>query len=894
MPIITQFEAELKRNSSPAFGRWFAVDLHNHSPNSPDFKGNSQTAVDDTVAHLDMTPVDLVMFTDHGQLPERAFAENVANGSGKTILRGVELNVFVDAWAKPEEKIDKSMFFHLLVGFDPDGNQSPEYWLDHLYRECSYEERSINGSRVTGFTASTDSICDTIEESGAILIPAHLHTKRDPFKSRSIDDIYSDREFLRLAQSRFTALEVKDVSTAEFFDGGREETGNLLKTCVLSSDAHEVTAIGRRVTYVQMERPSFAELKAGLQMPFRVSLREPHMPESSVIGINIRGQFFSDLWLSFSPNCNALIGVKGSGKTSVLECLRFALGSPVPESRKEEVESHLQNILGSSGAVRVLIRRKDGAKVLVTRSVSSLHHFKLTFEDDRQQEVENPEALMFPSYILGWHEIEQAATEPKIRQVYLDTIAGREQIRQLREDADAKASQIKFLHEQAAIRYEQFRALHDQVMRLEDLRAGLQELTDAKLVELRDSYQTAIRQRDAIAELTNKLRDSKDNIRDRASGFLVSSDPSEFEGQSPLAEFARRAAEAVRKQKSHVDEFVELHREQLEAIVEELEGESSEVSKTFDQFTENYSRRIGELSQEQQRLLETHQKVMDDTKALPRLKAEEEREKGEVEKILSSLIEICEGVAEALDKQTSLRTEKVEQLNSQLLSYGVKLQVAPLAQRGAFDDLAQRSAVGADILNQLNSFAPNEKRHHRRLAEAYKNLQGNLIDGFTLFFRSSDFWGYLGAFEEDDLWIGLKVSDGEEQYSPIDQLSAGQRCTAVFPLLLKLQEGPLVVDQPEDNLDNRHIAESIAPALLEDKRSRQIAFTSHNANLVVLADAEQIVMFEGKGSTGAVEARGFLCNSASKITPMVIAILDGGDTALKLRYQKYGVTEGTD
>ncbi|MDE3259830.1 MAG: AAA family ATPase [Gemmatimonadota bacterium] len=894
MPIIAQFEAELKRNSSPAFGRWFAVDLHNHSPNSPDFRGNSLTALDDAVAHLSMTPVDLVMFTDHGQLPERAFAEKVSSCSGKTILRGVELNIFVDAWAKPEGKIDKSMFFHLLVGFDPEGNQNPEYWLDHLYRECSHEERSINGTRVKGFTASTDSICDTLEESGAILIPAHLHTKRDPFKSRSIDDIYSDQEFLRLAQSRFTALEVKDVSTAEFFDGAHEETGNLLKTCLLSSDAHEVTAIGRRVTYVQMERPSFAELKAGLQMPFRVSLKKPQMPDSSVIGINIRGQFFSDLWLSFSPNCNALIGVKGSGKTSVLECLRFALGSPVPESRREEVESHLQNILGTSGVVRVLIKRKDGAKVLVTRSVSSLYHFNLTFEDDRQQEVGNPEALMFPSYILGWHEIEQAATEPKIRQVYLDTIAGREQIRQLREDAEAKASQIRFLHEQAANRYAQFRTLHDRVMRLEDLRAGLQELTDAKLVELRDSYQTAMRQRDAIADLTNKLRDSKDSIRERASGFMVSSDPSEFDGESPLAGFARKAAAAVTRQESHVGEFVVQHRERLEAIVEELEGYSSEIRKTFDEFTESYSRRIAELSPEQQRLLETHQKVMDDTKELPRLKGEEEREKAEVEKILNSLIEICDGVAEALDKQTHLRTEKVAELNSQLVSYNVNLQVAPLAQRGAFEDLAQRSTVGADILNQVNSFAPNEKRHHRRLAEAYKNLKENLIDGFALFFSSLEFWGYLGAFEEDDLRIGLKVNGGEEEYRAIDQLSAGQRCTAVFPLLLKLQEGPLIVDQPEDNLDNRHIAESIAPALLEDKRSRQIAFTSHNANLVVLADVEQIVMFEGRGSTGVIEARGFLCNSASVITPMVIAILDGGDTALKLRYQKYGVTERTD
>ena len=891
MSTIEQFENELYRRSEPTFGRWYAVDLHNHSPASHDFRGNRETAVHDAAQHLQQNSVDIVMFTDHGKLPDRHFTEEVARRSGKTILRGVELNIFVDAWAKPEGKIGKNLFYHLLVGFDPKADQNPDYWYTHLYRECTHEDRCIDGNSVHGFTVPIDAICNTLEESGAILIPAHLHTKNNPFKSRSVDDIYIDPEFLRLAKNRFTALEVKDLSTAEFFDGKHEETKNLLKTCIRSSDAHEVTSIGNRVTYVQMEQPTFAELKAGLQMPFRVSLEKPDMPDSHIIGLNIKGHFFSDLWLSFSPNCNAFIGVKGSGKTSVLECLRFALGSPVPESRKEEVDAHLQNILGAAGVVRVLIRRKDGTKVLVTRSINSIQTFELTFEDDIQREVKNPDALGFPSYILGWHEIEQAATEPKIRQVYLDTIAGREQIRQLKESADVNASKIRSLHEQAANRYSQFRSLHDQVARLEDLRAGLQELTDAKLIQLRDSYETAMRQRDAINELTHKLRNSTDDMNDRAEIFLVHADPSVFEGDSPLAEFAQNATEALENHKSHVNEFVDQHRTRLQSTIDELEAQSSDLRRTFDQFTQTYSNSIAKLAPEQQRLLETHRKVMDDTRALPELQIEQRREKAEVERLLTSLIDTCNSVADALDDQTRLRMEKVEELNSQLLSYGVKLQVAPLAQRSAFDNLSQHNMVGADIFNKLNSFASDETRHHRRLAQAYENLRNNLIDGFTLFFNSSEFLGYLSAFEEDDLKISLKVSDTSEQYSPIDQLSAGQRCTAVFPLLLRLQEGPLIVDQPEDNLDNRHIAESIAPALLKDKKTRQIAFTSHNANLVVLADAEQIVMFEGSGSTGAVDARGFLCTSESSITPKVIAILDGGYMALKLRYQKYGIMD---
>ena len=165
------------------------------------------------------------------------------------------------------------------------------------------------------------------------------------------------------------------------------------------------------------------------------------------------------------------------------------------------------------------------------------------------------------------------------------------------------------------------------------------------------------------------------------------------------------------------------------------------------------------------------------------------------------------------------------------------------------------------------------------------------MEGFRPLLSSVAFGDHLAAFEGDDLKISFDVGQDDEDYRPIDQLSAGQRCAAAFPLLLKLQEGPLIVDQPEDNLDNRHIAHAIAPALLEDKRARQIAFTSHNANLVVLTDAEQIAMFDSDGSTGEVNARGFLCTSDSPITEHVIAILDGGRAALRLRYQKYGVAD---
>ena len=796
-----------------------AVDLHDHSPVSHDFSGNRDTTLEDAIAHLRQTPVDIVMFTDHEKLPDRDFTESLARRSGKTVLRGCEFNVLVDAWDKPTEIIDKQIFYHLLVGFDPDGEEGPNYWYTHLHKECKHETRTIGGTRAKGFSDSTEKICDLLEQAGAIAIPAHLHAGADSTKSRSVYDIYADPQFLRLAEDYFTALEVTDLKTARFFDGAHEETNFLKKTCIRSSDAHEIDRISRRVTYIQTESPTFAELKAGLHLPFRVCHETPWISDSYIQGVNIRGQFFRDLWLTFSPHCNAFIGVKGSGKTSVLECLRFALGAQVPKSRREEVDAHLRHILGEAGSVQVLVKRRDGAKILVERSLSNRDSYKITFDDGRIQEVHSAEALMFPSYVLGWHEIEQAATEPQIRKVYLDTIAGLEQIRQLKEKIDRETSEIRRLHEQAARRYAQFRAYHDQVTRLEDLRAGLQELGDAKLIEPRDEYETALRQRQAAVELVERLRKAKENVRERGRTFLLQLDPNAFSGASPLAHVAKNAATIIEKLRRHVEEFVNEHEDRVGDAMAGAETHARELQRLFGEFSRQYEGRVAELSPEQRNLLGSHRKVLEDTRALSELVSLRDGVRIEVEELLSQLVSTCSSVADTLDRQTELRIEKVNILNEELSEYDVKLGVVALSRNSVFEDLSQRNTAGANLFREIESHAPEERRHHRRLALEYEQLKNDLVGGYRLFFESSEFLGYLGAIEEDDLAIGLRVGNEDEEYSPIEQLSAGQRCTAVFPLLWKLQEGPLIVEQPEDNLDNRHIAQSIAPAAIKGQEN---------------------------------------------------------------------------
>jgi predicted ATP-dependent endonuclease of OLD family len=886
--IVADFERELRKKAGGKFASWRRVDLHNHSPNSHDYRGNHEVAIEKSAERIRETNLSIVMFCDHAVLPDPAFVSAVEKKTGSLILRGVELNVFLDAWDKEEEKVSKNLFYHVLVGFDPNASEPPEYWLTKIYRECKAEERDCGSIKLKGITSPIDKLCEELEGSNAIVIPAHLHSERDAFKSRSIDDIYADQEFLRHAKEHFTALEVKSESTAAFFDGQHEETGFLERTCIWSSDSHEPETLGARPCYVQVENKEYGELKAALELPFRTSLNEPTEPASHVVGLHIQGQFFPDLWLAFSPHCNVLMGVKGSGKTSVLECIRFVLGKDVPETRAEDVNEHLNAILGDAGKVRVLLKRADGGKILVERAISHRDQFKVTFDDDRVETFTNPEALQMNAAVLGWHEIEQAATDEHIRRLYMDSIAGRERIRTLEEEASAFAKQIRHKHDQASNRYGQFQDLHKQVCRLEERRKGLQELKEANLIELRNQYEASTKHREQFLLALKVLRESKDEVASRVESVLSALDRNVFGEESPLDAAVTKAREVVDGLFCSVDAFGTDLTEKIASSIPEVEQLQKQADDLFNSFSKEYDERLATLSPEERQLLESHRKVMEETKALTRLESERAESRKETEEILRDLVNLCENVVERINGRTALREQKVAEFDGEVKPYGVSLSVIRQNPAGELGELQKRYTEGAKVFGELQSRESDEHLHHRRLKREYERLLGNLAEGKTLFFQYAEFGYFLSIFENDDLDIGLAVGKTGEEYSKIDKLSAGQRCTAIFPLLLKLREGPLVVDQPEDNLDNRHIADKIAPALLNDKRSRQIILTSHNANLVVLSDAEMIVAFEGTGSEGRIEEQGFLATRDSRITTHVLEILDGGERALELRYRKYG------
>jgi hypothetical protein len=137
---------------------------------------------------------------------------------------------------------------------------------------------------------------------------------------------------------------------------------------------------------------------------------------------------------------------------------------------------------------------------------------------------------------------------------------------------------------------------------------------------------------------------------------------------------------------------------------------------------------------------------------------------------------------------------------------------------------------------------------------------------------------------DDRVIIELNVSsDATTNFKDASELSRGQKCTAILPILLARRDTPLVIDQPEDNLDNHFIYETVVDSITRLKERRQMIFITHNANIPVLGEAELVVVMNSDGRHGYVEKAGTVDECRNEI----IDLLEGGEEAFDQRRKRY-------
>ncbi|HWO99003.1 MAG TPA: AAA family ATPase [Methylococcus sp.] len=137
----------------------------------------------------------------------------------------------------------------------------------------------------------------------------------------------------------------------------------------------------------------------------------------------------------------------------------------------------------------------------------------------------------------------------------------------------------------------------------------------------------------------------------------------------------------------------------------------------------------------------------------------------------------------------------------------------------------------------------------------------------------------------DEYLLELRLDNGE--YRAMESLSGGQQVSLLLSLLLQTgDDRPLVIDQPEEELDKAYLFSTVLPALRALKGRRQVIFATHDANIVVNGDADQVIHIQADAERGWVAAQGAIEDRA--IRDAVLTVLDGGKDAFEMRFRKYG------
>jgi len=642
--------------------------------------------------------------------------------------------------------------------------------------------------------------------------------------------------------------------------------------------------------------------QAFLDPTSRIRLSSDPAPEehTEFIAITWQGGFLDGAAVHFNENLNVLVGGRGTGKSTVVESLRYALGvEPLGEEATKAHEGIVRQVLRNGTKISVLVRSYHPTKhdYLIERTIPN----PPTVRDEMGNVLNvTPADIVSQAEVYGQHEIsELTKSREKLTRLldrFVDEDAGvtrrKGDIRRQLERSRARVLDARKEIAQIAERLASLPALEETLRRFQE--AGLED----KLKE----QSLLVREERVLKTVEERITPFQDWIEqfqrivsiDRA--FLSSKALDELPGKDILSR-----ADAVLEQLSR----------EMNQLTLQMRSVIGGAQKGVLEIRTHWEERKKSVLATYESILRELQKSRVDGEEFIRLRRQIEELRPLRERQAILLRDLKEYEAERRNLLTEWEDAKAEEFRqleraakkvNRKLDGRVCVEVAAAGNREPLLQLL-RDHVGGRLSESVDALRQKTDFSLPALAESCRGGRDALCKRFGIPPGQADRIVEAGIdlpmlIEELDLpsttSIKLNVSgDGQPPaWQSLEELSTGQKATAVLLLLLLESQSPLVVDQPEDDLDNRFISEGVVPKMREEKRRRQFIFATHNANIPVLGDAELIVGLAASGEAGQGRARlpqehmGSI--DSAPVRELVEEVLEGGREAFEMRRLKYG------
>lgn len=631
----------------------------------------------------------------------------------------------------------------------------------------------------------------------------------------------------------------------------------------------------------------------------RLESDPPPEPHAEFLAITWEGGFLDETSVHFNDNLNVLIGGRGTGKSTMVESMRYVLGlDPLGEDARKAHEGVIRYVLRSGTKISLLLRshKPSQRNYSIERSVPNPPIVK---DESGEVLTLSPRDVMPGVEIFGQHEISELTKSRKKLTLLLGRFVDRDPTL-----ADRKSKVLLELERSRSrivdIRRE-LKIIDERLSALPGLEETQKRFKEAGVEERLKEKSLLIREERVFADVAERLDPIRALHKDLVDGLPLDT---AFVSARALGGLPNAAI------LGEMESTLSGLSANLQSVADQMARLLADTDKVIANTRARWGERRKIIEDTYEKLLRELQKSKIDGAEFIRLREQIEglrpsRERKDTlnrdlaanETKRRNLLSEWEDIKNSEYREIRAAAKKV----SRKLRDRVRVEVTMAGNREPLEQLLRE--VGGNLSAALERLRAVDQLSLREFAQRCREGKEALMVHYDVPPGSAERIAQANPelfmkIEELDLpattMIELNTAAEAEPatWQSLEALSTGQKATAVLLLLLLESEAPLVVDQPEDDLDNRFITEGVVPIMRQEKRRRQFVFSTHNANIPVLGDAELILALSASGEAReghakiASEHMGSI--DSKPVRELVEEILEGGKEAFEMRRSKYG------
>lgn len=866
--------------------RWIRADFHLHTRADKEFKfdGEDDRFVSSYVEGLQAADIGLGVITNHNKFDVAEFKalRKKARKAGIGLLPGVELSVN-----------DGSNGVHTLIVFSDEWLEGGNDYINQFLGVAF--SGKVPGQYEQENGRSNDDLLATLKKLEAygrdfFITFAHVEANSGLWKEISGGRMseLAAQPLIQKYTLGFQKVRTHDKADAVCRTKVQGWWGDQYPAEVEGSDPKAVEEIGKgRKSYIKVGDLGFDAVKFALtDHGFRVAGEAPTVEHSHINAIRFEGGLLDGKRVTFSPHLNCLIGIQGSGKSSILESLRYALDVPFGDKAQDQdyKKGLLPFVLKSGGKIVVEATDRHGTRFEIRRLLGHAH--EVYVDGVLRPGVSIRETIIAKPLYFGQKDLSAAGKgfgHDLVEKLMGDSLKDvRQKIEERRGVLEQAIDALKSLHSDVEDQATLEEKLKDVEFRLEQFdKHGVKEKLDKQI-----AFSSDLSFCESVDEIAKEWHGSLDGAVTEAEEQLATLEAPNSDYNAKFFERYAKKIEALKKSVSDARaivvssqtasaELVEL-REELSGVKGGLKEEFAEVERELVQALEEQ----GVTSIEPDAyitLTDRKSELVTGISDLKKKTAKARTRHDEVLRALASLNDAWHEEYNLISKALATINDSQDSLKVQGVFKGDKA-----AYKSHINDLFKGSGQRKETYDLLVEKYPDFGEVFKDLEDASKHAKSKASAFQELF---------LGSIKE---LLTFQIPNSYEvKYHgrPLRLHSLGQRASAMMLFLLSQKENDLLlIDQPEDDLDSQTVYEEVVKIVRSIKPNRQFIFATHNANFPVLGDAETITTCsatdeEIEVAVGSIDDRA--CQEK------VIKIMEGGPEAFDRRKTIYQIWKPT-